>query len=75
MNVIEESFRRLYPEKQFEYYCSIKYSAKFKPFNANIKSFVKIHEDCQQNPDAAPLATQPPRHDEFAEGAMEARII
>jgi predicted metal-dependent hydrolase len=37
MNIIEESFRRLYPEKNFTYYSSIKYNGKFRPFNSNIK--------------------------------------
>jgi predicted metal-dependent hydrolase len=37
MNLIEESFKRLYPEKKFPYLSKIRYSGKFKSFNANIK--------------------------------------
>ena len=37
MNLIQESFNRLYPKKEFPYFAKIKYSGKFKPFNANIK--------------------------------------
>jgi len=37
MNLIEESFRRLYPGRNFSYFCSIKYSSKFRSFNSNIK--------------------------------------
>lgn len=37
MNIIEDSFRRLYPERQFNYFVRIEYSGKFRPFNSNIK--------------------------------------
>ncbi len=37
MNVVEESFKRMYPEKEFNYNAMIVYSGKFKPFNANIR--------------------------------------
>jgi hypothetical protein len=37
MNIIEESFKRLYPDREFNYYTAIKYSRKFKSFNSNIK--------------------------------------
>ncbi len=37
MNIIEESFRKLYPDREFNYSCSLKYSGQFKPYNANIK--------------------------------------
>ena len=37
MNIIEESFKRLYPNKEFNYLAKIKYSGKFKSFNANIR--------------------------------------
>lgn len=37
MNIIEESFKRLYPDKEFNYNTQIKYSGKFQPFNANVR--------------------------------------
>ena len=37
MNLVEESFKRLYPEKEFNYEVKIKYSGKFQPFNANVR--------------------------------------
>jgi len=37
MNLIEESYKRLYPEKEFNYLTDIKYSGKFRSFNANIR--------------------------------------
>ena len=37
MNIVEESFKRLYPEKEFNYEVKIKYSGKFQPFNANVR--------------------------------------
>jgi hypothetical protein len=37
MNLIEESFNLLYPEKEFNHEYSIKYSNKFKDFNANVR--------------------------------------
>ncbi len=37
MKIIEEAFSKLYPEKEFNYNPKIKYSRKFKDFNANVK--------------------------------------
>jgi len=37
MNIIERAFRELYPDRKFNYSCSLKYSGQFKPYNANIK--------------------------------------
>lgn len=37
MDIVEESFRRLYPEKEFSYSASLKYSGKFRNYNANLK--------------------------------------
>ncbi|MFC1801649.1 SprT-like domain-containing protein [Nanoarchaeota archaeon] len=37
MNIIEEAFRKLYPNRQFNYTCSLKYSGRFSPYNANIQ--------------------------------------
>ena len=37
MNLIEEAYRNLYPEKEFNFNCSLKYSGHFKPYNANIR--------------------------------------
>ncbi len=37
MNIIQESFERLYPGKEFDYDTRINYSGKFKPFNANVR--------------------------------------
>ncbi len=38
MNLAEKSFKELFPEKQSEKYeFKVKYSAKFKPYNANVK--------------------------------------
>ena len=35
--IIEEAFKGLYPNKNFNYHSKIKYSAKFNSFNANIR--------------------------------------
>ena len=35
--LIREAFRQLYPEKEFAYCASLKYSQKFKPYNANVR--------------------------------------
>jgi len=35
--LIKEAFQQLYPEKELKYSVSIKYSRKFKPYNANVK--------------------------------------
>jgi hypothetical protein len=37
MDLIEESYNRLYPNKEFNHKTQIKYSGKFKPFNANVR--------------------------------------
>lgn len=37
MNIIEEAYRNLYPEKEFNFNGAVKYSGHFKPYNANIK--------------------------------------
>ncbi|MBI2649994.1 SprT-like domain-containing protein [Candidatus Woesearchaeota archaeon] len=36
-SIIEEAFQQLYPEKELKYNFSLKYSRKFKPYNANVK--------------------------------------
>ena len=38
-NIIEESFQELYPDKELEYSVSLKYSRKFRPYNANVKRY------------------------------------
>jgi predicted metal-dependent hydrolase len=35
--LIKEAFQQLYPEKELIYSVSLKYSRKFKPYNANVK--------------------------------------
>ncbi len=37
MNLIERAFSKLYPDKEFVYNSSIKYSGKFKSYNANVR--------------------------------------
>ena len=37
MNLVEESFKGLYPEKIFEYRSNIKYSDQFNSYNANAR--------------------------------------
>jgi len=37
MDLIQESFQRLYPDKSLNYKTSVKYSGKFKPYNANVQ--------------------------------------
>lgn len=37
MNLAEEAFKQLYSEKELSYEVSVKYSDKFKPYNANVK--------------------------------------
>lgn len=39
MNIIEESFRGLYPNREYKYDSKIKYSGKFKDYNANVKMY------------------------------------
>src|SRR3989338_3019032 len=36
MSLIDTAFAQLYPEKQFDYTSEIKYSLKFKPYNARV---------------------------------------
>ena len=38
-NIIEEAFQQLYPEKEIKFNLSLKYSRKFKPYNANVKRY------------------------------------
>ena len=38
-NIIEEAFQELYPNKELNYSLSLKYSRKFKPYNANVKRY------------------------------------
>ncbi|MBW2982276.1 SprT-like domain-containing protein [Candidatus Woesearchaeota archaeon] len=37
MNIIQEAFQKIFPEKPMNYSVSIKYSGKFKPYNANVQ--------------------------------------
>lgn len=37
--LIKEAFQQLYPEKEMKYSFSLKYSRKFKPYNANVKLY------------------------------------
>lgn len=37
MGLVEEAFLRLYPEKEFRYAVSIRYSGRFKAYNANAR--------------------------------------
>ena len=37
MNIIEESFQRLFPEKEFKYNTKLEYNRRLSDFNANIK--------------------------------------
>ncbi|MBI2101615.1 SprT-like domain-containing protein [Candidatus Woesearchaeota archaeon] len=37
--LIKEAFQQLYPEKEPKYNFSLKYSRKFKPYNANVKLY------------------------------------
>ena len=39
MNIAEEAFQQLYPEIDLKYSVSLKYSRKFKPYNANVKRY------------------------------------
>lgn len=39
MDIIEEAFRGLYPRREYKYNAKIKYSGKFKDYNANVKMF------------------------------------
>ena len=37
MHIIKQAFKELYPDKELDKEVSIKYSGKFKPYNANLK--------------------------------------
>lgn len=37
MDLVEEAFSRLYPERVFGYSADVKYSRKFKPYNARVQ--------------------------------------
>src|SRR3989338_3406025 len=37
--ITKEAFQQLYPEKEMKYSVSLKYSRKFKPYNANVKLY------------------------------------
>ena len=37
MQLIKEAFEKLYPNKAFNYSVKLKYTARFKPYNANVK--------------------------------------
>ena len=39
MNLAEEAYAELYPQKEIKFNFSLKYSRKFKPYNANVKLF------------------------------------
>jgi len=36
MNIVEEAFKRLYPNKEFKYKVRVRYSRRFKGYNANV---------------------------------------
>ncbi len=38
-SLIKEAFQQLYPDKELNYFFSLKYSKKFKPYNANVKLY------------------------------------
>jgi len=37
MQLIKGAFEKLYPNKEFNYFVKLKYTARFKPYNANVK--------------------------------------
>jgi len=37
MQIIKEAFEKLYPNKTFNYSVKLKYTARFKPYNANVR--------------------------------------
>lgn len=39
MNIAEEAYRELYPNKEANFNFLLKYSRKFKPYNANVKKY------------------------------------
>lgn len=36
MNLVQEAFFKLYPDREFDYSAELKYSGKFKPYNARV---------------------------------------
>ena len=40
MNIIQESFQRLYPNKQFNYQTKLEYNRRLSDFNANISASI-----------------------------------
>ncbi len=39
MQLIKEAFEKLYPNKEFNYSVKLKYTARFKPYNANVRHY------------------------------------
>jgi len=39
MQLIKEAFDKLYPDKAFNYSVKLKYTARFKPYNANVRHY------------------------------------
>ena len=39
MNIAEEAYNELYPDKEVNFNFSLKYSRKFKPYNANVRRY------------------------------------
>ena len=39
MSLAEESFKKLYPEKENKFSFNLKYHAKFKPYNGNVRKY------------------------------------
>ncbi|MBU1204288.1 MAG: hypothetical protein KKE93_00080 [Nanoarchaeota archaeon] len=39
MQLIKEAFEKLYPDKAFNYSIKLKYTARFKPYNANVRHY------------------------------------
>lgn len=37
--LVKEAFQQIYPDKELKYSVSLKYSRKFKPYNANVKRY------------------------------------
>ncbi|MBI4153362.1 hypothetical protein HY497_02465, partial [Candidatus Woesearchaeota archaeon] len=37
MEMITQSFTQLYPDKEFNYTATVKYSGQFKPYNARVQ--------------------------------------
>lgn len=44
MGIADEAFRRLFPEREFDYTTKVKYSRKFSDYNANVKYIGKNME-------------------------------